>query len=71
MTGYICSTPIYEYRGWTFEFHAYTGGSWPLKKDGEPRKQAGRLFWKMFAEWNALPGEQREQYRVAGGCQRF
>ena len=71
MTGHICSARIYEYKGWLFEFHPYTGGPWPLRKDGEPRKRAGRVFWKVFDEWRALPEDDREQYRVSGGCQRF
>lgn len=71
MPGFICSTPIYEYKGWTFEFNQYHTAPWPLKKDGEPRKCAGRVFWAVFDEWFALPEDEREKCRVAGGCQRF
>jgi hypothetical protein len=70
MRGFICGPPIYCYKGWTFEFHAYAGGGpWPIRKDGEPRKRAGRRFYQVFEEWHDLP--DREQYRVGGGCNRF
>lgn len=46
----ICSPSIYEYDGWKFEVHSYCG-PWPLRKDGEPRKRAGRKFWKMIEKW--------------------
>ena len=68
-TGYICGTPIYEYGGWLFEF-GYTG-PWPLKKDLELRKRCGDKFMKVWAEWYDLPEEERELYRVGGGCERF
>ncbi len=70
MTGFICSTPVYEYKGWLFEGHDYLG-AWPLTKDGEPRKRAGDVFWNVFYAWDSLPKDEREKYRVGGGCQRF
>ena len=32
MNGIICSTPIYEYQGWIFEYGPT--GCWPLKNNG-------------------------------------
>ena len=69
MTGYICSYPCYTYKGHTFEM-TYSG-PWPLRKDGEPRKRAGRVFWKVWGEWQALPEEEKRKSRICGGCVRF
>ena len=33
--------------GWLFEVHSYFG-PWPLKKDLDTRKRAGRKFFKMY-----------------------
>lgn len=38
MTGFICSHPVYEYKGWTWE--STYSGPWPLRKDGEPMARA-------------------------------
>ena len=70
VTGFLCGTPVYEYKGWTFEY-GYTSYPWPLRKDGMPFKRAGAKFWAVVDEWCALPVAERETYRVAGGCQRF
>ena len=67
--GWICSTPIYEYKGWLFEYgHA---GCWPLRNDGEPRKRAGRKFWAIVADWQSLTEDEQKQTRVGGGCTEF
>ena len=68
MTGFICSNPLYEYDGWRFEFGMMTG-PWPIRKDGEVYKRAGKKFYDMFERWYALPN--REDYRIGGGCERF
>lgn len=69
ITGIICSPRLYEYKGWTFEF-GYSG-PWPLRKDGELRKRAGRKFWRAWDEFEALTTEQQEACRIGGGCMRF
>ena len=63
----ICGPRLYRYGKWTFEVHAWCGPSWPLRKDGELRKRAGRVFYAMFERWEAEP--DREKYRIGGGCQ--
>ena len=68
--GWICFAPIYEYKGWLFEYKQYMG-AWPLKKDGEPRKRAGNRFWSILSEWMALPDDEQKQTRVSGGCMEF
>ena len=69
MNGFICSTPNYEFRGWIFEYGP--AGCWPLKKDGELRKKAGRKFYAIVDEFIRPPGEQQKAHRVGGGCVRF
>ena len=68
--GFICSSPVYEYKGWTFEIPGWSG-PWPLRKDGELRARAGRVFWKVWSEWQGLPDEEKQKTRVGGGCVRF
>lgn len=69
MINFLCSTPIYEFRGWLFEYGHMT--CWPLKKDGEPRKRAGRKFYSIVDEFLRLPDEQQKAHRVGGGCTEF
>ena len=68
--GWICGPRLYEYGGWFFE-ESYCGGPWPLRKDGELRKRAGRKFWKMWKHFNSLPETEKKLYRVGGGCTKF
>ena len=65
--GFICSAHLYQYDGWTFEY-GYCG-PWPIRKNGELFKRAGKKFYEMFERWYALPN--RENYRIGGGCERF
>lgn len=68
--GWVCGPRVYEYKGWFFEWHPYCG-AWPLKKDMEPRKRAGRVFWNLFSEFYSLPEGEQKKHRVGGGCQQF
>lgn len=68
--GWVCGPRMYEYKGWLFEHNPYLG-AWPLKKDLEPRKRAGRVFWELFSEFNQLPKKEQEKLRVGGGCRQF
>jgi len=68
--GIICFAPMYEYRGWLFEYRPYMG-PWPLKKDGEPKKRAGNRFWAVFSEWFDLTEDEQNATRVGGGCMEF
>ncbi len=65
--GFMCGPKLYEYDGWFFE-HGYCG-PWPLKKNGDPRERAGRVFYKMVEKW--LAEKDPESFRVGGGCQQF
>lgn len=68
--GFICGPRLYEFEGWFFEVHAGSG-PWPLKKDGELRKRAGRTWWKVWGTFDALTESEKQKYRVGGGCQQF
>jgi len=72
MTGYICSAPLYEYehngRVWRFEYGSAIS-PWPIRKDDEPYKRAGRRFYDAFEAWHREP--DREKYRIGGGCIPF
>ena len=68
--GFICLPVVYEHKGWTWEDSMHSG-PWPLRKDGELRKRAGRTFWKVWSEWDDLPENEKKKTRVGGGCVRF
>ena len=65
--GFICGPRLYEYDGWFFEDHQ-TCGPWPLKKDGDPRKRAGNVFYSMYEKFDRLSDAEKRKYRVGGGC---
>lgn len=68
ITGFFCGPRVYEFEGWTFEWHSYCG-PWPLKKNGDPRFAAGRRFWQMIKRFDALSPEERVKCRIVdGGC---
>jgi hypothetical protein len=68
--GFVCTVPVYKYKGWFFEYKPHTG-AWPLRKDGEPRKRAGDVFWCVLSEFLDIPESERKYYRVSGGCIPF
>lgn len=43
-------------------------GGWPLKKDLEPRKRAGMVFWGILDEFCKLPEAKQRELRVSPGC---
>ena len=51
--GRIRSARVYEFKGWAFEVSS-SSGPWPLRKDGGLRKRAGRVFWRVYSEWEGL-----------------
>jgi hypothetical protein len=64
---HLCVPKLYKFQGIKFEFgHA---GPWPLKKDGEPKKRAGRKFYRGIRPGLDMAPEFREAYRVGGGCE--
>jgi len=67
MSGFLCGPRLYEFGGWVFEDNACSG-PWPLKKDGDCRKTAGRKFYKIYDKFNSLSKDEKRKYRVGGGC---
>jgi len=59
----FCGPKLYKFNDWFFEWHSYCG-PWPLTKDGETRKRAGRIFWKVIDEFQKLSEKQKEKYEV-------
>ena len=66
VSGFMCGPRLYKYAGWFFEF-GYCG-PWPLKKDGELMKRAGRKFYKDLKPFFNMADKQKSKYRVGGGC---
>ena len=64
----VCSfiKGTYRYKGWLFEIHDYVG-PWPLKKDGDPKKRAGKKFFDMWCEWDKLSDEEKKATHVRFG----
>jgi len=71
MNGIFCTNSVYEFGGWRFEYHVYTG-PWPLRKDGELRARAGRKFYSMWERFSNLTTAEQRKCRVRkGGCYRL
>lgn len=69
MTAIICSARRYEYDGLTIE-ESGIGGPWPVKTDGDPYVRLPCGVSKTMDRFCALSDEDREAYRVGGGCRR-
>jgi hypothetical protein len=67
LAGFMCFTPVYEYNGWTFEF-GYSAGPWPVRRDGELYKRCSNKFYNDIDGFLKMPQEERNKYRVGGGC---
>ena len=69
MSSFICSAPVYEYEGWTFNY-GMACGLWPVtKRYWEPYKRAGKKFYDMFERF--MQEEDQDQFRAGGGCERL
>lgn len=65
--GHFCMPKEYKFEGVSFEFSPAIG-PWPLKKDGEPKKRAGKKFYALYDRFAKLPETEREKFRTGGGC---
>lgn len=66
MNGIICSSSVYKFEDVVFEFNHYIG-PWPLKKNGDPKKYAGKAFFQLYERFSKLP--DKEKYCIEkGGC---
>ena len=58
----VCSTPVFEYGGYRFEFHRYSGPH-PVRKDnGELFKRIPERFWDVFSEFDKI--SDNEKFRL-------
>lgn len=68
MRGVIHLADIYQFKGYTFEWHRFCG---PVlcRKDMEPAKRQPGVkskFWRVIDEWQKLPTDKKEQTRIYG-----
>ena len=64
--GIITLPNIYQFGGFTFEFHPYCGPVKLRKKDLEPAKNMGRAFFKTLDKWEQLSDKEKEETRIYG-----
>jgi hypothetical protein len=55
---------MYKYKGFYFEI-SYMYGPLKLRKDGSEAKKMGRLFWKVYAEWEKLTEEEQVKTQIS------
>ena len=65
----FCRSKVYEFSGMTFEYGPM--GTGRLKKDGELYKRDSESFLAVLDRFAKLSKEDREKYRVGGGCQHI
>ena len=70
MYGFICSDPIYQYKNIYFLHHDWFGMT-KLNKDLKGSKRTGRVFLEKYHEWLKLEDDEKEKYRIGGGCVPF
>ena len=63
--GIMTLANIYQYKGFTFEFHIFLG---PVKvnKNFQPSARMGRKFYKVFEEWNKLTKDEKAATQIFG-----
>ena len=66
---YMCSSRIYKYGKWTFEYGMSAFS--PLTKAGEPYKRIPLKFYEDLDTWLNLNDKEKEKYRIGGGCERL
>ena len=65
ITTILTVADIYEYGGFIFEVHHYSGPA-KLKKNLELAAREGRKFWKVWGEWDKLSPKEKAATQVAG-----
>jgi hypothetical protein len=63
--GIMTLANIYQFKGFTFEFHPFLG---PIKvnKNFEPAAAMGRKFFKVYSEWDKLTKEEKAETQIFG-----
>jgi hypothetical protein len=65
MRGWLCLPNIYQYGGFTFEWHRYLGPV-KLRRDFEPAKREGRTFYSMLDRWTKFSEAEKKRTQVYG-----
>ena len=65
VNGIMTVANVYQYKGFTFEFHSLFG---PVKvnKDFNPAACMGRKFYKVYSEWDKLNKEEKAATQIFG-----
>jgi len=65
INGIMTVANVYQYKGFTFEFHTLFG---PVKvnKNFEPSAAMGRKFYKVYSEWDKLTKEEKAETQIFG-----
>ena len=65
INGIMTVANVYEFKGFTFEFHTLFG---PVKvnKDFNPSACMGRKFFKVYSEWDKLTKEEKAATQIFG-----
>ena len=65
VNGIMTVANVYEFKGFTFEFHSLFG---PVKvnKNFEPAAAMGRKFYKVYSEWDKLTKEEKAATQIFG-----
>ena len=65
VNGIMTVANVYQYKGFTFEFHSLFG---PVKvnKDFNPSAAMGRKFYKVYSEWDKLTKEEKTETLIFG-----
>ena len=65
VNGIMTVANVYEFKGFTFEFHPLFG---PVKvnKDFNPSVCMGRKIFKVYSEWDKLTKEEKAATQIFG-----
>ena len=65
VNGIMTVANVYQYKGFTFEYHSLFG---PVKvnKTFEPSARMGRKFYKAFSEWDKLTKDEKVATQIFG-----
>ena len=61
--GFVCGfEPVYEYDGYLFEVHGYSGPTPLRRSDLDPRMNIPKGFWDMWERFKAFSPEEKMKH---------
>jgi len=64
LSGVLCTTPVYKFQGYYFEWHSFHGPT-PVRRDNmKLRKTIPEGFWGMVEEFQKLTDEERREFQI-------